>query len=138
MVILHTLWIISLIYFAYFTDLTFYGPLAIISVFAFLCGQMLRITAITTLGKRWSTRIVILPEAPAIKKGVYNYIRHPNYLGVVLEIAALPLMASLFEVMFVFSITNFVILYFRIRFEEECLMKHNNYKELFNLKRDNA
>ncbi len=96
-------------------------------------GQALRITAIGTLGKRWSTRVVILPEAPAVRSGIFKWFRHPNYLGVTLELLSLPLMASLFEVSTIFSFLNFVILFFRIRLEERNLKKYNKYSTIFNI-----
>lgn len=134
MVLLHSLWLLSIFYYSFFTEITISLPLFFGGLIFFVVGQTLRISAIATLGKRWSTRIVILPEAPAVKKGIYNYFRHPNYLGVVIEIAALPLMASLFNVALVFSLANFVILYFRIKLEEHHLIKNNDYRKIFELK----
>lgn len=134
MVLLHTSWILLLLYYALFVDLIFNFNLALIGIILFLCGQILRITAIKTLGKRWTTRIAILPNIPAINGGIFSYIRHPNYLGVVIEIAALPIVAGLFGVSTIFSIFNLIILYFRITKEEETLNKHNSYNQIFNLK----
>lgn len=138
MVLLHTTWLASILFCAFFMDYQIDPALFYGSLVFFVFGQFLRITAISTLGKRWSTRIVILPEAPAIKKGVYNYFRHPNYLGVVLEIAALPLMASFYGIALFFTLANFVILYFRIRLEEHCLIEHNKYREVFNIQGKNV
>jgi methyltransferase len=131
MVILHTSWILSIVYYVFIestsaASIQFYFFLAI-----FAAGQIFRISAIMTLGKRWSTRIAILPKAPVIKRGLFNFIKHPNYLGVVLEIAALPLMANLISLAIIFSILNFIILYFRIKKEEQCLTHYNNYSQVF-------
>jgi len=127
MVLLHTSWLLSLTYLAFFTELTFSPISAVFFILLFFCGQSFRLSAIFTLGKRWSTRVMILPEAPVIKSGLFKVIRHPNYVGVVLEIAALPLVAGFWEVAAVFSLLNAVILYFRIKFEEQMLSKHNDY-----------
>jgi methyltransferase len=131
MVVLHSSWLVSLAYFAFFEKLQFSNTLFLIGLIVFIIGQGLRISAIYTLGERWSTRIVILAEAPAIKKGLFKFVKHPNYLGVILEIVALPFCASLYEVAIIFTLTNFVILYFRIKKEESELSAHNNYQQIF-------
>ena len=51
----------------------------------------LRYWAIATLGERWNTRVIVVPGAPAVTAGPYRFLRHPNYLAVVVEVAALPL-----------------------------------------------
>jgi len=131
MVFLHVSWLGLLTYFAFFTLLDL-SPIFFYTFFGFfIVGQILRITAILTLGKRWSTRILILPNSSVVKKGIFNYIKHPNYLGVVLEIAALPLMANLWLVSLIFSFANAIILFFRIREEERNLKVHTNYAEKF-------
>lgn len=131
MVLLHTTWLMSLVYLSFFKQLEiepayFYG----FGIF-FLLGQFFRLSAITTLGKRWSTRVMILPEAPVIKSGLFNYVRHPNYVGVVLEIFSLPAMAALWPVSIVYSLLNGLILFFRIRFEEKMLKEFNDYQDRF-------
>ncbi len=131
MVLLHTSWLVVLLYNALKLPLSF-SPITFgIFSFLFLLGQFFRISAITTLGKRWSTRVMILPEAPVIKSGIFKVVRHPNYVGVVLEIAALPLVAGLWKQALFFSICNGIILFFRIRFEEEMLSTHNDYQQQF-------
>lgn len=134
MVALHSGWLIYLLFASLKLELTILPSLFIFGGIVFLLGQVLRITAITTLGKRWTTRIAILPKAPAVKKGLFQYIRHPNYLGVCLEIVALPMMVGLWPAALIFSGMNFVILYFRIRKEEQFLSQYNSYQELFHHK----
>lgn|SRR5690606_15477371 len=58
---------------------------------AFALAQGLRYWAIGTLGRRWNTRILVLPGAPRIREGPYRWIPHPNYVAVILELAAIPL-----------------------------------------------
>lgn len=58
----------------------------------FLAAQVLRYAAIAALGRRWNTRILVLPGVPPVRRGPYRVLRHPNYVAVVLELAALPLM----------------------------------------------
>jgi methyltransferase len=127
MVLLHTSWLIIILYYSFFASLTFTSTPFAIFLVLFLVGQSFRIIAIKTLGRRWSTRVMILPEAPAINSGLFNYLRHPNYVGVI-EIAALPLMAGLWQLAVIFSLINGVILFFRIRFEEDMLIKYCDYE----------
>lgn len=128
MVLLHTSWLIIILYYSFFDSLKFTPTPFTLFLILFLLGQTFRIVAIKTLGRRWSTRVMILPEAPAINSGLFNYLRHPNYVGVVIEIAALPLMAGLWQIAFIFSLFNGVILFYRIRFEEEMLIKYCDYE----------
>lgn len=131
MVLLHTTWLIALLYCALRVPLEFHQYSFILFTTFFLLGQFFRISAITTLGKRWSTRVMILPEAPVIKSGLFKLVRHPNYVGVILEIAALPLIAGLWKIAAIYSLLNGIILFFRIRFEEKMLSDHNDYQEQF-------
>lgn len=129
MVILHTTWLCTLLYFALIQlngikqdNINFYQCVGILF---FILGQVLRIHAIKTLGHRWSTRIMISPEKYIIKNGLYQFIRHPNYLGVCFEIFALPLVGNLPYVAIIFTILNGVVLFFRIPLEEKYLEKYN-------------
>jgi methyltransferase len=84
-------------------------------------GQTLRYLAIRTLAECWSTRIYVVPDAPLIKHGIYRFVRHPNYLGVILEIASVPLLHAAYGTAVVFSLANLIILRHRIRLEELAL-----------------
>jgi methyltransferase len=95
--------------------------LSVLAGALFIAGQCLRYAAIYSLGTRWSVRIYTLPGAPRVETGIYRYLRHPNYLGVVLEIAALPLMHSAWISAVVFSLANAALLRVRVREEEHAL-----------------
>ncbi|HEY7852744.1 MAG TPA: isoprenylcysteine carboxylmethyltransferase family protein, partial [Caulobacteraceae bacterium] len=84
-VILHAAWLAGLWLLAWNL------PVRPIWLGAFLFLQGLRLWVLTTLGERWTTRIVILPSARLVAKGPYRFVRHPNYLVVIGEIAVLPL-----------------------------------------------
>jgi methyltransferase len=132
MVILHTSWILGLLYHAFFTpNKLIQPPLFWLSLSFFVLGQILRWHAITTLGKRWSTRVCVLPEAPVVKSGLFKWIKHPNYLGVILELFFLPMAMGLWKIALIFSVLNGIILFFRIRFEERMLCEFNDYEEKF-------
>ena len=61
----------------------------------------------------------MIPNHPLIKSGIYKYFKHPNYLGVILEIAFIPLIYSAFATSIIWSIANIFLLRHRIRLEEK-------------------
>jgi len=83
--------------------------------------QLGRVWVIASLGRFWTTRIITVPDAPLVKRGPFRFVRHPNYMVVIGEIAVVPLMIGLWEVAVVFSILNLALLAWRIRAEEEAL-----------------
>ena len=99
----------------------FHPRLAALAFSLFATGQALRLTAIRTLGWRWSTRIMTVPGASPVQHGIYRYMRHPNYLGVELEIVSAPLVHSAYLTSAVFGVANALLLRDRIRREEEAL-----------------
>ena len=87
----------------------------------FVLLQGLRIWTLRTLGPRWTTRIIVVPGETLVARGPYKYIRHPNYLVVIGEIAVLPLVFGLWPTALAFSILNGIILWVRIRAEDRAL-----------------
>jgi len=83
--------------------------------------QVARIWVLTSLGPRWTTRIIVLPDAPLVKVGPYRFVSHPNYVVVVAEIATLPLIWGLWPVALIFSALNAAVLFIRIREENRAL-----------------
>ena len=114
-VLLHALWLAGLWGFGWTRPLNL-GWLAI-----FLALQVLRAWILLTLGRRWTTRIIVLPGAPLVTTGPYRFLSHPNYLVVVGEIAALPLCLGLLWYALAFSIANLMVLAIRIRTENASL-----------------
>jgi methyltransferase len=94
---------------------------ALLAVAGALAAQGLRWWAVLSLGERWSTRIVVLPGARPVTSGPYRYVRHPNYVAVVLEVACLPLAYGSWRTALVFSAGNACLLAVRIRAEERAL-----------------
>jgi methyltransferase len=86
-----------------------------------LASQLLRYWAISTLGERWNTRIIFVPGDTPVTGGPYRYIRHPNYVAVILEFFCLPLIHGGYLTALVFSLGNAALLYVRIRAEEQAL-----------------
>ena len=107
-------------------------PLLGIVMLLFLAGTMaLRYWAITSLGDRWTTRVFVVPGEPPVAKGPYRWLRHPNYLAVITEVAVLPLIHGAWWTAIAFSIGNALVLRTRIRVEEEALAKHSDYQGVF-------
>jgi methyltransferase len=115
MVAVHTGWLVALWVFGHSQ------PIDLIALFAYLALQGLRIWVMATLGRRWTTRIILLPGTPLVTKGPYRYLNHPNYLVVMSEIALLPLMLHLPTIALVFTILNGFVLFVRIRAENRGL-----------------
>jgi methyltransferase len=99
----------------------FHPRLAALALGVFAAGQALRLTAIRTLGWRWSTRVMTVPGEAPVQHGIYRYLHHPNYLGVQLEILAVPLLHSAYTTSLVFGVANALLLCDRIGREEQAL-----------------
>ena len=84
-------------------------------------AQGLRWWCITTLGPRWNTRIVVIPGLPLVASGPYRWLRHPNYVAVVVEGIALPLVHTGWITAVVFTVLNAGLLWVRI-FAEDAAM----------------
>ena len=120
-VALHSAWFAAMLLEVFAGRREFHSRLAAPAVGVFAVGQAFRLTAIRTLGWRWSTRIMTVPGASPVRHGIYRYIRHPNYLGVELEILAVPLVHSAYLTSLVFGVANLLLLHDRIRREEQAL-----------------
>ena len=89
--------------------------------------QAARLWVIASLGRYWTTRIVTVPGAPLVQRGPYRWIKHPNYLVVMAEIAVLPLAFGAWEIALLFSALNALLLCHRIRVEEAALAPRRVY-----------
>ena len=91
-----------------------------------LLSQGIRYWAIDALGRQWNIRILVIPGARRVKHGPYRFCRHPNYLAVVLEGVAVPLVHGAWITAVVFSLLNAWLLTVRIRTEEAALVSMLN------------
>jgi methyltransferase len=114
-VALHAAWLTGLWLVA--TD----KPVEPIWLLIFVVLQVLRLWVLATLKERWTTRIIVLREAPLVSGGPYRFIRHPNYAIVVAEIFVLPMVFGLYAYAIAFSLLNAVVLGIRIRAENQAL-----------------
>ena len=86
-----------------------------------LAAQGLRWWCIATLGRQWNTRVVVVPGAARVADGPYRYLPHPNYVAVVAEGIALPLVHTAWITALVFTVLNAALLGTRIRVENAAL-----------------
>ncbi|HEX5719631.1 MAG TPA: isoprenylcysteine carboxylmethyltransferase family protein [Thermoanaerobaculia bacterium] len=131
MVALHTTWLIACVAEVWLLDRPFIPWLGVTALALFLAAFALRYWVISTLGERWTTRIVCLPGVAPVTGGPYRWLRHPNYLAVILEIASLPLVHTAWLTALAFSLLNAILLRVRIRAEEEGLSRLSGYDEAF-------
>ena len=83
--------------------------------------QLGRLWVIASLGRRWTTRVIVVPGAPLVTRGPYRFLRHPNYLIVALEIPVLPLAFGAWPIALAFGLANLALLAHRIRVEARAL-----------------
>lgn len=89
-----------------------------------LGAQALRWWAIASLGRAWNVRVIVVPGAPLVTRGPYAWLRHPNYVAVVVEGFALPLVHSAWLTAVGFTALNAALLVVRVRCEERALARH--------------
>ncbi len=87
---------------------------------AFVLLQVLRVWVLATLGRRWTTRIIVT-DAPLVRRGPFRFLRHPNYTVVVAEIIVAPMVLGLVWVAVLFTLLNAAVLTVRIRAENRAL-----------------
>jgi methyltransferase len=121
MVVLHTGLLVACLVEAIVGHRPFIPVLGWLMFVLVLASQALRWWCIRTLGPRWNTRVVVVPGLPLVTAGPYRWLRHPNYVAVVVEGAALPLVHTAWITAIVFTIVNALLLRVRIRTEESAL-----------------
>jgi methyltransferase len=119
-VALHSLWLVSTLVEGALRgpEVSPYWP---VPLALFLLVQPLRYWAIFSLGESWNTKILVVPGAKPIRRGPYRYLNHPNYVVVVVEILAFPLIFGAWVTALVFTALNAALLFVRIREENRAL-----------------
>lgn len=98
-----------------------------LGLIAYLLIQVLRYWAIGSLGRRWNTAVIVMPGEPPVTNGPYRFLRHPNYVAVVLELALVPMMVGAWLTAAVATILNALLLTrLRIPTEERALEAAKN------------
>ncbi len=131
-VALHTLFLLSLLVESYPWRIPL-DTLTWCTLSALVLLQGVRYWCMASLGENWNARIVLVEGGKVKCRGPYRFMRHPNYLVVVLEFALIPLLMRAPLTLYIFSIANLIILRQRIRLEEEALRSMTDYSERFPL-----
>ncbi|PSL40433.1 15-methylpalmitoyl-4-hydroxy-2-pyrone 4-O-methyltransferase [Planomicrobium soli] len=122
-VLLHVLFFASLLWEVMYTGAERSGSW-LFFLLIFIIAQILRIWALSSLGRFWNTKILVLPGAEKVKSGPYRWIPHPNYVVVALEIASLPMIFGAWRTAVIFTIANaLLLLLVRIPAEEKALQQ---------------
>ncbi len=117
-VALHVLFIISLIIEYSMKRTVSYSSFLLVLFFLLLAFKT---WVILSLGKFWNTKIYRIANYPLIKKGLYRYFKHPNYMIVIIEIAVIPLIFDLYFTAVIFTLFNAILLSVRIKEENKAL-----------------
>lgn len=111
-----------------FTWLAVFGTLV-------LAAKALKFWAISALGSFWTMKVLVIPGSQSVSSGPYRWIRHPNYIAVVTEILALPLMGKAYVTAASVTVVFACLLFLRIRAEERALMHYTDYSKTMATKR---
>jgi methyltransferase len=121
MVVLHTALLVGAVVEVLVADRPFHAALGWPMLVVVLACQALRWWCIRTLGHQWNTRVIVVPGAGRVTGGPYRFFSHPNYVAVVVEGVALPLVHTAWVTAVVFTVANAVLLTVRLRAEERAL-----------------
>ncbi|MEP7088998.1 MAG: isoprenylcysteine carboxyl methyltransferase family protein [Nocardioidaceae bacterium] len=121
MVVLHSGLLVGMLVEAYARRPSVSGLLAGTMVVLVVASQALRWWCISTLGRRWNTRVIVVPGLPLVRSGPYRLLSHPNYVAVVVEGVALPLVHAAWVTALVFTVANAALLTVRLRVENRAL-----------------
>ncbi len=121
MVVLHTGLLVGALVEAYVARPDVAPALAWSMLALVVASQALRWWCISTLGRRWNTRVIVVPSLPLVRSGPYRLLPHPNYVAVVVEGVALPLVHAAWVTALVFTLANAVLLSVRLRVENAAL-----------------
>lgn len=121
MVAVHTIFLGACVAEVWLLDRPFIPFLAMFCLVLLLAAAALRLWVMATLGERWSTRVLVLPQTPPITGGPFRRLRHPNYLAVAVEFVALPMVHTAWLTAGILSIANAMVLQRRVRTEERAL-----------------
>jgi methyltransferase len=121
MVVVHTGLLLGCVAEVWLADRPFVPALGWTMLALVVACQGLRWWCIGTLGRRWNTRVIVVPGLPLVTSGPYRVLRHPNYVAVVVEGAALPLVHTAWVTAMAFTVANAAVLTVRLREERQAL-----------------
>jgi methyltransferase len=121
MVVIHTGLLIGCVVEVFFWHRPFLPALGWPALAVVVAAQALRWWCIGTLGHQWNTRVIVVPGLRLVRSGPYRWLNHPNYVAVVAEGIALPLVHTAWVTAVVFTVVNAAVLSVRLRVENDAL-----------------
>jgi methyltransferase len=121
MVLLHTGLLVGAVVEVWVANRPFLPALGWSMLAVVVLSQALRWWCIATLGNQWNTRVIVVPGLPLVRRGPYRIMRHPNYVAVVAEGFALPLVHTAWVTAVLFTVANAALLRERLRVENQAL-----------------
>lgn len=133
MVVVHATWFVAMLIEHVIAPRELLAFVPWIALVVFVFAQLLRLWALRSLGSQWNVQIMApggdKDQLGLVAIGPYRYVRHPNYLAVILEFVALPLVGNAPVTAVVWSCLNGIVLFFRIQHEEKHLQRRPGYEE---------
>lgn len=130
-VIMQLSWFVAMIVEVIYFQRPFIPWLGALGFLGAITGQGLRYLSMKALGKRWTLPTTILPNAPVVVSGPYKYLRHPNWLGVIIEIGMVPLIHTAYFTAIIYTILNAFVIGKRVQVEEQALSNSSDYAKAF-------
>ena len=124
--VLQVSWWLAMLVEVWWLDRPFIPTWAAVGLLVTVIGQILRYLSMQALGYRWTLPIITVPGIPPVKHGIYRYLRHPNWLGVMLEIAGLPLIHGAYLTSIFFGVANAFLIGKRLQAEELALARNTD------------
>lgn len=134
MLSVHVGWIVCMAVEPFVSGLTPSSPAVfVLGAAVFVLAQAGRVWVISSLGTHWNVSVMSPggqeERQSFVSEGPYRFVRHPNYLVVILEVASLPIMGGAYLTAVIFSVLNYLVLERRISLEEEALFRRPGYRE---------
>lgn len=122
-IVLHTLIMAGALVEFLFLRQRLVWPATALGLALYAASLAVRNVAIRTLGRFWSLQVEIRTEHQLVREGIYNYVRHPAYLAIILEVLSIPLTVNAWMTMVFAAVTYVPLLWYRLRVEERALVE---------------
>lgn len=121
MKVMHLCWFVAMLIEAPLLGSPVPATVMVAGILLLILTNLVRLKSMADLGPHWTAKVLVTPGMRLVRHGLYRYLRHPNYMAVVVEIAVLPLLYGCYMTAAVFTILNACMLMLRIRIENQAL-----------------
>ncbi len=129
MVVFHTGWLIACVAEVYILERPYYKVWGGLMLLCWMFALLGRLWVLSTMQDSWNVRIIHHPEQKIVDSGPYHYIRHPNYLVVMIEVFCIPMIHTAYMTALIGSLINATLIWARLRNEESYLESLPGYQE---------